>query len=257
MKSFSLMIVMTVLAATLEAQWLKVPTPGIPRTADGRPNLTAPAPRTAAGTPDLSGIWQRPRGSKPPTGGNDGIATGVQVLFQPWAEALYKERALNNSKGTPSERCLPHGITKAVSVPEPFKIMQTADLILILHEEFNHYRQIFMASGSVPGNRPPRWLGYSVGKWDGDTLVIDTTGFVDETWLDFRGHPATDALHLVERYRRMDFGHLQIEFTIDDPKAYVKPWNVTMSFELLPDTELIEHLCENEKDSTSGLLVGK
>jgi hypothetical protein len=257
MKSFGLMIVMSLAAAPLHAQWLKLSTPGIPRTADGTPNLAAPAPRTAAGTPDLSGIWQRPRGSKPPTGGNDGIATGVQVFFHPWAEALYKERAINNSKGTPSERCLPHGITKAVSVPEPFKIIQTADLILILHEEFNHYRQIFMDTRGVRGNRPQRWLGYSSGTWDGDTLVIDTTGFVDETWLDFRGHPATDALHLIERYRRTDFGHLQIEFTIDDPKAYVKPWNVTMSFDLLPDTELIEHLCENEKDSTSGLLVGK
>ncbi|MET0166551.1 MAG: hypothetical protein ABW318_16295, partial [Vicinamibacterales bacterium] len=101
----------------------------------------------------------------------------------------------------------------------------------------------------------PTWLGHSVARWDGDTLVVDTTGFVDETWLDFRGHPATDALHLVERYRRTDFGHLQIQFTIDDPKAYVKPWNVTMSFDLLPDTELIEHICENEKDAA--LLVGK
>jgi hypothetical protein len=255
MKTFGLVFVLSLLTAPLDAQWLKIPTPGIPRTADGQPDLSAPAPRTAAGTPDLSGIWQRPRGSKPPTGGNDGIATGIEVLFQPWAEALYKERAVQNSKGTPSERCLPHGITKAVSVPEPFKIVQTSDLILVLHEEFNHYRQIFMDGRRPPGNRAPTWLGHSGAKWDGDTLVVDTTGFVDETWLDFRGHPATDALHLVERYRRTDFGHLQIQFTIDDPKAYVKPWNVTMLFDLLPETELIEHICENEKDAA--LLVGK
>ena len=256
MKAFALAIGVSLLAAPLGAQWLTHPTPGTPRTPDGKPNLAAPAPRTTAGTPDLSGIWQRPRGATPPTGGRDGIATGLDVLFQPWAEALYKERAVNNSKGMPSERCLPHGITKAVSVPEPFKIVQTSDLILILHEEFNHYRQVYMDGRRRPaGDRTPTWLGYSLGTWDGETLVVDTTGFVDETWLDFRGHPATDALHLVERYRRLDFGHLEIQFAIDDPKAYVKPWTVTLSFDLLPDTELIEHFCENEKDASH--IVGK
>ena len=255
MKPVGVLILLSLLVVPLGAQWLKLPTPGIPRTSDGKPNLTAPSPRIAGGTPDLSGIWQRPRGSKPPSVGSDGIATGIEVLFQPWAAALYKERIVNNSKGTPSERCLPHGITKAVSVPEPFKIVQTPDVILILYEEFNHYRRIYMDGRARPANRPPTWFGYSLGKWDGDALVVDTTGFVDDTWLDFRGHPATDALHLIERYRRSDFGHLQIEFTIDDPKAYVKPWNVTMSFDLLPDTELIEHLCENEKDAA--VLVGK
>jgi hypothetical protein len=249
MKPLGLVLVLCLLTAALEAQWLELATPGIPRTPDGRPNLAAPAPRTAAGAVDLSGIWRRPRGAQPPPAGSDGIATGTVVLFQPWAEALYKERGANGSKGTPSERCLPHGITKAVSVPEPFKIVQTPEQIVILHEEFNHYRQIFMDGGSAPRKRAPTWLGYSRGKWDGDALVVETTRFVNDTWLDFRGHPATDALHLVERYRRLDFGHLQIEFTIDDPKAYRKPWMVTMAFDLLPDTELIEHICENEIDS--------
>jgi len=225
---------------------------------DGTPNLAAPAPRTSDGKPDLSGIWQRPRGVPPGSGGADGIAAGVEVLFQPSAEAVYKARAENNGKGTPSERCLPHGITKAFSVPEPFKIVQTPALILVLHEEFNHHRQIFMDArpAAVPqATRGATWFGYSRGTWEGDTLVVDTTGFVDDTWLDFRGHPATDALHLVERYRRRDFGHLEIQFTIDDPKAYLKPWNVTMTFDLLPDTELLEHICDNERDAAH--IVGK
>ena len=255
--------VLCLMAGSVSAQWLKIPLPGTPRTADGRPNLTAPAPRTPDGKPDLSGIWQRPRrgGGIPGTPGTaanaprNGIAEGVEVLFQPWAEALYKARADNNSKGTPSERCLPHGITKAVSVPEPFKIVQTQDLLVILLEEFNHYRQVFTDGRRVPQNRTPTWLGYSVGRWEGDTLVVETVGFVDDTWLDFRGHPATDALRIIERFRRADFGHLEIQFTIDDPKAYVKAWTVAMSFDLLPDTELIEHICENEKDAQH--IVGK
>jgi len=263
--AFGLALVCAV-AAPAAAQWLHVPQPGIPRTADGTPDLTAPAPRTPDGKPDLSGIWQRPRGVPPGSGGRDGIAEGVAVLFQPAAEAVYKARGDNNSKGTPSERCLPHGITKAFSVPEPFKIVQTPALVVVLHEEFNHHRQIFIDGG--PGalsrasdasrgaaRRAPTSFGYSRGTWEGDSLVVETTGFVDDTWLDFRGHPATDALKIVERYRRRDFGHLEIQFTIDDPKAYRQPWNVTMGFDLLPETELIEHICENERDSAH--IVGR
>jgi hypothetical protein len=240
------------IAAPVSAQWLKIPVPGTPREADGTPNLTAPFRRTAEGKPDLSGIWRRARPA-PPTSSNapnDGIANGVEVLFQPSAAALYQSRADNGGKGTPSERCLPHGLTKALSVPEPFKIIQTASLIVILHEEFNHYRQIFTDGRQVPENRAPTYFGYSLGRWEGDTLVVDTKGFVNDTWLDFRGHPSTDALHIVERYLRRDFGHMEIQFTIDDAKSYTKPWTVSMSFDLLPDTELIEHICENEKDAS-------
>ena len=244
-----------VLTSPVVAQWLSVPQATTPRTPDGKPDLAAPAPRTPDGQVDLSGIWIRQRGVPPTSGGADGIGAGVEVLFQPWAEAVYKVRAENNGKGTPSERCLPHGITKAVSVPEPFKIVQTPGLVLILHEEFNHHRQIVTDGRRMPEPRTPTWFGYSRGTWEGDTLVIDTTGFVNDQWLDFRGHPATDALHIVERHRRRDFGHLEIQFTIDDPKAYQKPWNVTMTFDLLPDTELIEHICENERDAAR--LVGK
>jgi hypothetical protein len=241
--------VVCVLAFRAEAQWVNVPQAGTPRTPDGKADLTAPVPRTPDGKPDLSGIWRRPRGSQPGTGGQDGIGAGAEVLFQPSAEAVYKARGDNNGKGMPSERCLPHGITKAFSVPEPFKIVHTPDLILILHEEFNHHRQIFTDGRRIPEGRAPTSFRYSRGAWDGNTLVVDTTGSLNDAWLDFRGHPATDALHLVERYQRRDFGHLEIQFTIDDPKAYRQPWSVTMTFDLLPDTELIEHICENERDA--------
>ena len=242
------------LASPALAQWINVPQAGTPRTPDGKPDLTAPAPRAPDGKPDLSGIWQRPRGSQPGTGGVDGIGAGIEVLFQPSGAAVYKARGDSNGKGMPSERCLPHGVTKAFSVPEPFKIVQTPGLTLILHEEFNHYRQIFTDGRRIRERRAPTAFGYSRGTWDGDTFVVDTTGFIDNAWLDFRGHPATDALHLVERYRRRDVGHLEVQFTIDDPKAYRQPWNVTMTFDLLPDTELIEHICENERDAAH--LVG-
>jgi hypothetical protein len=237
------------LASPAAAQWLNVPQAATPRTPDGKPDLTAPVPRTPDGKPDLSGIWRRPRGAMPTSGGPDGIAASVDVLFQPWAEAVYKARGDTGGKGMPSERCLPHGITKAFSVPEPFKIVQTPGLIVILHEEFNHHRQIFTDGRSMPEHRALTSFGYSSGRWEGDTLIVDTTGFVNDVWLDFRGHPATDALHVVERYRRRDFGHLEIQFTVDDPKAYRAPWSVTMAFDLLPDTELIEHICENERDA--------
>lgn len=246
------LIFVMLFAIPASAQWLKIPLPGTPREANGTPNLTAPFPRTSDGKPDLSGIWRRARipantGSAP----NDGIAAGIEVQFQPWAAALYQARADSGGKGMPSERCLPHGLTKAFSVPEPFKVVQTPSLIVILHEEFNHYRQIVFADGrQAPDNRAPTAFGYSLGHWEGDTLVVDTKGFIDDTWLDFRGHPSTEALHIIERYMRRDFGHMDIQFTVDDSKTYLKPWTVTMSFDLLPDTELIEHICENEKDAT-------
>lgn len=243
--------VVCVVGGSVSAQWLKVPLSGTPRTSDGKPNLTAPTPRTPEGRPNLSGIWQRPDAKYM----ENLAADGVEVLFQPWAEALYKERQENNGKGQPSERCLPHGVPKAMLPPEPFKIIQTPGVVVILYEEFNHYRQVFTDGRGFPQDPNPTWLGYSVGKWDGDTLVVDTVGFNDQTWLDEGGHPHSDALHVVERFRRRDFGHMEIQITIDDSKAYAKPWTVAMLFDLLPDTELIEHICENLKDATQ--LVGK
>src|SRR5436190_20443704 len=240
--SAAILAIFFFLAVPAPAQWLTIRLPDTPRTPDGMPDLKAPFSRTSDGKPDLSGIWRRVRGPAPPANTpNDGIAQGIEVLFQPGAAELYKARADNGGKGMPSERCLPHGIVKATSVPEPFKIIETPGLIVILHEEFNHYRQIFMDSRQPPANRTSTSFGYSTGRWEGDTLVVETKGSLNDAWLDFRGHPATDALQVSERYMRRDFGHLDIQYTIDDPKAYVKPWTTTMSFELLPDTELIEH----------------
>jgi len=240
-----------ILLTPLSAQWISYPTPGIPRTADGKPNLSAPAPKTADGRPDLSGIWSTPDGKYL----TNLAADEKQVPFQPWAEALFKQRQENQGKGRPTERCLPHGITDFDALPYPRKIMQSPGSIAMLFEAYNHYRQIFTDGRPLPKDPQPTWFGYSVGKWDGDTLVVDTVGFNDETWLDDGGHPHTGALHVTERFRRRDFGHMDLLLTIDDPKAYTRPWSANMKLDLLADTELIEFICENERDAVH--LVGK
>jgi hypothetical protein len=239
-------------AAPASAQWIHVTLPDTPRTADGKPNLSAPAPKTPDGKPDLSGIWRAAEGKY-----LQNITGDLrEVPFRPWAAALYEERVAVLAKGRPTERCLPHGVPDAMMVRSgPWKIVQTPRVTLILFEEMNHYRQVFTDGRGFPKDPNPTWLGYSIGKWEGDTFVVDTTGFNDQTWLDDPGHPHTDAMHAIERFRRRDFGHLEIDITIDDPKAYTTPWTVTARFDLLPDTELIENLCDNEKDAQH--MVGK
>jgi hypothetical protein len=239
--------ILFVMAGLASAQWVKVPLPGTPRTPDGKPNLTAPAPKTPDGKPDLSGIWTTNSGKY-----LDNLAgEGAEVPLQPWAAAIYKERHDTQGRDKPQVRCLPHGAPDAMLVPGyPFKIVQTPGETIILEEEFNQYRQILTDGRALPVDPNPAWFGYSIGKWEGDTFVVQTTGFNDGSWLDNGGHPHTDALRLTERFRRRNFGNLELEVTIDDPKAYTKPWKSTMiPFVLLPDTELIEHLCENEKDA--------
>lgn len=237
-----------------QAQWLKLPLPGTPRTPDGKPNLSAPAPRTPDGRPDLSGLWHADEGRY-----LENLAgIGVEVPMHPWAAAVYKERLDTLGRDKPQVRCLPHGVPDAMLVAGlPFKLIQTPSEVVVLYEEFNQYRQIFTDGRNLPVNPNPAWFGYSIGKWEGDTFVVDSTGFSDDgTWLDNGGHPHTDALHVTERFRRPNFGTMELEVTIDDPKAYLKPWKSrTIRFELLPDMELIEHLCENEKDAPH--LVGK
>ena len=232
------------LSGSVSAQWFTISLPNTPRHPDGTPDLTAPTPHTPEGRADLSGIWKRSFSR----GGFD-FTSGVEVLLLPEAEALLEARRENNSREMPSARCLPHGMTKAMSVPEPFKIVQTPELVVILHEEFNNYRQIFTDGRGVPDNRNRAWFGYSIGRWEtGDALAVDTAGIIDDMWLDVPGHPATGALRITERLRRLDFGHLEVDVTIDDAGAYAQPWTFTMWFELMPDTELIEHICENIKD---------
>ena len=241
------------LCAIASAQWLNLPLAGTPRNADGQPNLTAPAPKTSDGKPDLSGIWRAADGRLL---GNLAANEPGGAPFQPWAAALYKERQDNLAKDRPSGRCLPHGVPDAMMVRSgPFKIAQTPGVVFILYEEFNHYRQVFTDGRGLPKITNPAWFGYSVGKWEGDMFVADTIGFNDKSWLDDPGHPHTEALRVTEKFTRRDFGHLEIQITIDDQKAYTRPWTVNARFDLVPDSELIENICENERDTPH--LVGK
>ena len=233
-------------------QWVNVPLPNTPRLSNGKPNLTAPVPKTREGKPDLTGIWRAADGKYL----QNIAADGVQVPFQPWAEALYKERQANFSKDRPSGRCLTHGVPDSFLVTAtPFKILQTPFVTVVLLENQGHFRQIFTDGRGFPKDTPPTWMGYSIGKWEGDTFVVDSIGFNDQTYIDDGGHPHTDAYHSTERFHRRDFGHMEYEITIDDPKAYTRPWKVTMPFEFFPDNELMESVCENEKDFER--LVGK
>ena len=246
-----LVILLTTLIP-ISAQWLHYPTPGIPRTPDGKPNLSAPAPKTPDGKPDLSGIWATTEGRYFQDLGQAGVATPML----PWAEALYKQRRENLQKGHPSERCLGHGVIDFDTHATPRRLIQTPQVIAILFESYNLYRQIFLDGRPLPTPSQPAFLGYSVGRWEGDTLVVDTNGLNDQNWLDMNGHPQTEATCFTERFRRRNFGHIDLEVTIDDPKAYTKPWTVALAgWDFRPDVELIESICENEKDFPH--MVGK
>ena len=245
-------IVMAVASATgASAQWINYPTPGIPRTRAGKPNLSAPAPKTADGKPDLSGLWVPANGNYLPNLALD----GVEVPFQPWAAMLYNERQENHGKGRPSERCLTHGVTDFDALGTPRRFVQTPGMLVILFESYNHWRQIFLDGRPMPKTTQPAYMGYSVGHWEGDTLVVDTTGFNDQGWLDDGGHPQTESLHVTERLRRRNFGHIDLQITIDDPGAYTKPWTVNLSgFNFFADQELMESICE---DRDAPHMVGK
>jgi hypothetical protein len=235
------------LGVTLSAQWLKTPAPGVPRTPDGKPNLTAPAPKTADGHPDLSGVWM------PNTRGLQDLTVGMNppdVPYQPWAEQLFKSRA-NGARGKddPAAHCVP-GMPKMLVLPYPYKIFEMPGVTVILYEGFTTFRQIFTDGRELPKDPQPSWLGYSVGKWDGDTFVVDTIGINDRTWMDNAGRPHSDALHTIERYRRPNFGTLEVTLTIDDPKAYTRPWTVSHTpSRLLVEQDLLEYVCtENNRD---------
>jgi hypothetical protein len=236
------------------AQWLHLPTPGIPRTPDGKPNLTAPAPRMQDGKPDLSGLWQP---DLTPYRFDVIQDRKDEDIFRPAAQALFLQRAVNLRHDNPVTHCLPAGPQAifAAGSTRFYRIVESRGVIALLYE-LGGFRQIYTDGRELPKDPNPTWMGYSVGHWDGDTLVVETAGFNGRTWLDSNGHPATDALHLTEKFRRPDFGHMEIEITIDDPKTYSKPWTVKENPHLLVDTELIEYICnENEKDLSH--LIGK
>lgn len=247
-------ILMTlVVAIPASAQWLHHMPPGTPVLPDGKANLSAPVPRTPDGKPVLTGVWM------PPTTYVGNIARDLkpgEVSFTPWGAKMYKHRVDTEGTDDPQAYCVLSGVPREDVVPYPFKILQMRNEIAILYEAILSYRQIFMDGRSLPKDPNPTWMGYSVGHWDGDTLVVDTTGFNDEGWIDNSGHPNTDALHVTERFHRVDFGHMDLSITIDDPKAYTKPWTVPLHLTLQPDGELLEYVCsENEKDLHH--LVGK
>jgi hypothetical protein len=258
-------VFVAVVSPALFAQWPAYPTAGVPRTADGKPNLTAPAPRTPDGKPDLSGIWNyagilgfpgRGRPPEPPPGTppqatfwNIELGFKEGLPFQPWAAELRKQRMAAESKDNPDAACLPMGHMQLHTHSQPRKIVQTKDLIVIIYEANAGLRQIFMDGRPTPSNDPqPWWFGYSRGEWEGDTLVVESTHFRDDGWLDVNGAPLTSSGKLIERFRRPNFGTLEIDITIDDPKAYTRPWTVRVNQRLLVDTELIEFVClENQK----------
>jgi hypothetical protein len=255
------------------AQWPSYPAAGAPRNPEGRVNLSAPAPKTADGRPDLSGIWDRgtvPGAAAPaPAGFGAPPAPGprpfqnLPSLFpdglpmQPWAAELRKERLAENSKDHPDAYCLPLHPVQLHFHPQPRKIVQTPGLVLIVYEANGGLRQIFTDGRALPtGDPQPWWFGYSVGKWDGDTLVVESTGYRDLMWLDEEGTPFTSAGRITERFRRLNFGTLEIEVTVNDPKTFTKPFTFKLNQRLMPDTDLIEFVCAENNKSLEHL-VGK
>ena len=247
------------LLSPLAGQWLIYPTPGVPRTPDGKPNLSAACPRTADGKPDLSGLWEMVNtGIAPPFNGcfptaqefqNIGVSLKEGLPFQPWAAQLVRTRGPELRISDPSTHCLPTGVIRMHTHPGLKKIIQAPGLLVILNELYASYRQIFTDARPLPADPNPSWNGYSSGKWEGDTLVVQTNGFRDGLWLDSAGSPLTDAAKITERFRRVDFGHLEIEVTVEDTKAYTKPWTIKLNQTIKLDTDLLDYICqENEKD---------
>jgi hypothetical protein len=262
--ALALTVVSFTCAPPLVAQWLKYPTAGVPRSS-GKPNLTAPTPRTRDGKPDLSGMWLTadglpctPRGTEFQECGSElpmsryGINMGIGMPgglpYQPWAAQQVKYQTEQNSKDDPHARCLPDTFVRLYGLPHMQKFVQVPGLLVMLDELNAGYRQIFTDGRPLPAEPQPSWQGYSSGKWVGDTLVIDSIGFRDGLWLDIVGSPMTDAAKVRERIRRPDYGHLEIEVSVDDPKAYTRPWTITLKQAIVVDTELVDEVClENEK----------
>jgi hypothetical protein len=260
----SLLTLLLAVAVTLPAQWPKQIDPNAPKNPDGSVILNAPPPKTAEGKPDFSGLWYVERAAPTQPAGalgqdafrrspfwNIGVSFKDGLPFTPYAAELRRQRMADESKDNPDAHCLPLGLGQLLHHPDPSKIIQTATLIVMLWEANANMRQIFLDGRSAPKNDPePWWYGYSVGHWEGDTLVVETTGFRDGGWLDVDGSPLTDQGKVTERYRRPDYGRMEVDFTVEDPKAYTKPWTIHVSKRLSPGEELMEFICsENEKDA--------
>lgn len=248
-------------AAPATAQWVGYPTAGVPRKPDGKVDMTAPAPRLANGKPDFSGIWISDRteeGEETPSDANSlpsgrymqnmGADMPGGLPYQPWLVPIVKERTENLAIDDPHIRCLPDFFLRAYGLPHMLKFVHTPDLLVVLNEMNAGYRQVFTDARPLPEDPTPGWQGYSSARWDGDTLVVDTIGVRDDTWIDWNGSVVTEAAKIQERIRRPDFGHLVIDVTVDDPKAYTRPWSVTLRQRIVVDAELIDEIClENEQ----------
>jgi hypothetical protein len=261
-------LVMPPASTRLAAQWIKYPTAGVPRKTDGKVDMSAPAPRMADGKPDFSGIWTTAEPNRPRTGKtDDGEKPGDQsditashqmtnigvdlpggLPYQPWLVPIVKERTDNLAKDDPHIKCFPDNFLRAYGLPHLLRFVHTPNLLVVLNEMNAGYRQVFTDARPLPENPNPTWQGYSSAKWSGDTLVIDTNGLRDDTWIDWNGSVLTEAAKVREQIRRPDFGHLEVRVTVDDPKAYTKPWTVTLKERIVVDTELIDEVClENEQ----------
>jgi hypothetical protein len=262
-----------VLEIQLSAQWSSHASPKVPKTGDEQPNFDAPAPRTADGKIDLSGVWENlwfyngrigqppvsPPGEPPQTTfANVGAGFKDGLPLRPWAAELLKKRKEENSKDNPDAHCLPMGLMQFHIHPQPRRMIQTPDEIVIIYEGNAGIREIFTDGRALPknGDVQPWWYGYSVGHWERDTLVVETTGFRDDGWLDIWGSPLTDQATLTERFQRLSYGTMRIDVTIDDPKAYTAPFTVRLNQKIVPNGELIEFICAENERSTAHM-VGK
>lgn len=249
--------------SALPAQWAHYPTAGVPKTPSGTPNLGAPTPRTADGRPDLSGMWEA-ENTLPCDPVNENctdLPVGIQfsdigaglkggLPYQPWAIEFVKKNRADHGKDDPSVRCIPNGVPRSHAIPTMKKIVQTPGLLVILDEYNASYRQIFTDGRALPVDPNPTFDGYSTGHWEGDALVVDSTGFTERQWIDSSGSPITEEAKLTERFRRINYGNMEIEVTVNDPKAFTAPWTVKLNQYLVLNTELIDYLClENEKDA--------
>jgi hypothetical protein len=275
-RAVTVLSIILVAGAAVSAQWFDYPSPRAPRTAKGEVDLSAPAPRLSNGKPDFSGVWMTgdpacvirgtasvsellqlmPRSRQCParmaTFSRQSINMGIDMPgglpYQPWLARLVDQRTANQAIDDPHIRCLPDLFLRAYGLPHYLKFSETADLLLMLNEYNGNYRQVFTDGRPLPVAPNPSWQGYSTGTWSGDTLVIDTVGFRDDLWIDWDGSVITESAKLQERIRRTDFGHLDIEVTVDDPKAYTRPWTITLRQQFASDTELIDEVCaEGEK----------
>ena len=264
MKAAVLAAVCAALSSTVTAQWPNHPTRGVPKTADGKPNLDAPPPRTADGKIDLSGVWRGGGGAAGRGAGAAASASDTPVApfrdigavfkeglpLTPYGAELLKTRRAGNSADNPEAHCLPMGIMQFHTQGAPRRFVQTPDLLIVLYEASMGQRQIFTDGRALPkqGDPQPFWYGYSAGRWEGDTLVVETNNFRDGGWLDIVGSPLTDAAKLTERFRRVSYGRMEIDITVDDPKAYTRPWTVRHNQQIILDEDLIEFVClENQR----------